>query len=328
MAKLSLTLACWDYDRTRPLIDGRVRPEGIDLNFVCLPPEETFWRQVRHQEFDASEFSLSYLSFLRSRSDFPYIGVPVFPSRMFRHSCIYVHTGSGIVRPEDLAGKTVGVPAYQMTATVVMRGLLQHEYGLEPERMRWLYAREDIFPWTPPAGLRLERIRPDQDIDAMLESGEIDALLTARKPPAFVRGSSRVARLFPDYRAAEQAYFAKTGFFPIMHTIILREEIQARHPWAAQSLFKAFSEAKRLCYEDLEEAAALKYCLPWLLDEAERTREVMGQDFWPYGLGSNRLAIETLVGYSYEQGLAARRIPAEELFAAVTQDPYTKTAVG
>lgn len=328
MAKLSLTLACWDYDRTRPLMDGRVQPEGIDLNFVCLPPEETFWRQVRHQEFDASEFSLSYLAFLRTRTDFPYVGVPVFPSRMFRHSCIYVHTGSGIERPEDLAGRTVGVPAYQMTATVVMRGLLQHECGLPPERMRWVYAREDIFPWTPPPSLDIRRIGTGQDIDAMLETGEIDALLTARKPPAFVRGSPSVARLFPDYRAAEEAYFQKTGFFPIMHTIVLREQIQQRHPWVAQSLFKAFAEAKRICYEDMAEAAALKYCLPWLLDEVERTRRVMGEDFWPYGLEANRAAIETLVQYSHEQGLASRRIPPEELFAQATFDPYTKTAVG
>ena len=320
---MSLTLACWDYDRTRPLLDGRVQPEGIDLNLICLPPEETFWRQVRHQEFDASEFSLSYLTFFRSREDWAYIGIPVFISRSFRHSCIYVNTGSGIERPEDLAGKKVGVPGYQMTAAVWMRGLLQHEYGLPPEMMSWVYSREDIFPWNPPAGLSIRRISPDQTLNGMLESGEIAGLLTARKPPSFVKGSPRVARLFPNHRAAEEDYFRRTGLFPIMHTVMLRREIQERYPWAAQSLFKAFEEARRLCYEDMQEAAALKYTLPWLLAEVERTEKVMGRDFWPYGLEANRQTIETLVQYSHEQGLAARRVPIEELFAEVTFDQYS-----
>lgn len=323
MAKLTLTLACWDYDRTRPLMDGRVQPEGIDLNFVCLPPEETFWRQVRHGEFDASEFSLSYLTFFRSREDWAYIGIPVFVSRSFRHSCIYVNAESGIQRPEDLAGRRVGVPGYQMTATVWMRGLLQHEYGLPPNRMSWVYSREDIFSWTPPVDLSIQRIPADKTLDGMLESGEIAALLTARKPPSFVKGSPRVARLFPDHRAAEEDYFRRTGLFPIMHSVIVRREIQEKHPWVAQSLYKAFAEAKRLCYEDMQEAAALKYSLPWLLDEVERTQEVMGRDFWPYGLRENRHTVETLVQYSHEQGLAARRVPPEELFADVTFDQYS-----
>jgi 4,5-dihydroxyphthalate decarboxylase len=323
MAKLPLTLACWDYDRTRPILDGRVQPEGIDLNPVCLPPEETFWRQVKHQEFDVSEFSLSYLTSLRSQGDWAYIGVPVFISRMFRHSCIYINTGLGITRPEDLAGKVAAVPGYQMTATVWMRGMLQHDYNLPPQRLNWVYSRDDIYKWNPPKDLRLDRIPQGKSLDGMLESGEIAALLTARRPPSFVKGSPKVARLFPDYRVAEEDYFRRTGLFPIMHTVIVRKEIQEQHPWVAQSLFKAFQEAKRLCYEDMQEAAALKYSLPWLLDEVQRTEKVMGKDFWPYGLEQNRHTIETLAQYSHEQGLSERLMRIEELFAGVTFDQYS-----
>ncbi len=323
MAKLPLTLACWDYDRTRPILDGRVQPEGIDLNPVCLPPEETFWRQVKHQEFDVSEFSLSYLTSLRSQGDWAYIGVPVFISRMFRHSCIYINTGLGITRPEDLAGKVAAVPGYQMTATVWMRGLLQHDFGLPPQRMNWVYSRDDIYKWNPPKDLRLDRIPAGKSLDGMLETGEIAALLTARRPPSFIKGSPKVARLFPEYRAAEEDYFRRTGLFPIMHTVIVRKEIQEKHPWVAQSLFKAFQEAKRLCYEDMQEAAALKYSLPWLLDEVQRTEKVMGKDFWPYGLEQNRHTIQTLTQYSFEQGLSERLMPIEELFAGVTFDQYS-----
>jgi len=323
MTKVPLTLACWDYDRTLPLMDGRVRPEGIDLNVVCLPPEETFWRQVRHREFDVSEFSLAYLTHFRSESPWEYVGIPVFLSRMFRQSCMYINTAAGVQRPEDLAGKTVGVPAYQMTATVWLRGLLQHEHDLAPGRIRWVYSREDIFPWNPPAGLSLQRIQPGQTLDAMLEAGEIAALFTARKPPSLLRGSPHVARLFPDYRAVEEDYFRRTGFFPIMHTVILRNEIQAKHPWVAQSLFKAFDEARRLCYREMEDATALKYTLPWLLDDVERMQRLMGKDFWPYGLGPNRKTLEALVQYTYEQGLAGRPLSIEELFADSTFDQYS-----
>ncbi|MDR7540007.1 MAG: ABC transporter substrate-binding protein [Armatimonadota bacterium] len=323
MTKLSLTLACWDYDRTRPLMDGRVQAEGLDLNLICLPVEEIFWRQVRHQEFDVSEFSLAYLTHFRSRGDWEYVGIPVFLSRMFRHGCVYINTRAGIRCPQDLAGKPVGLPAYQMTATVWVRGLFQHEYGLPPERVTWLYSREDIFPFDPPPGLSLRRIGPGQSLSAMLEAGEIVALITARKPEAFVTGSGAVGRLFPDYRAAEEDYFRRTGIFPIMHTLVVRAEIARRHPWVPQSLYKAFDQARQLCYQDMAEAAALKYSLPWLLDEVERTQRLMGQDFWPYGLEPNRRALETLVRYAHEQGLAARLIPIEQLFAEGTLDQYS-----
>lgn len=316
MPNLSLSIACWEYDRTRPLMNGQIKPEGIDLHFTCLRPEETFARQVRHQEFDVSEFSLSYLVFLRSRGDWPYIGIPVFLSRFFRHSCIYIHSRAGIEQPQDLAGKTVGVPWYPMTAAVWMRALLQHEFDLAPDKMTWLYA-EDVFPWTPPDGLSLHRLARGQSLEAMLESGEIAALFTARQPAPFLGGSPNVRRLFPNYRALEEEYFRRTRLFPIMHTLIVRREIAERYPWVPAHLFQAFEQAKQLCYQDLHETDALRFTLPWLMDEAERTERVMGKDFWPYGIEANRHVVQSLIRYSHEQGLAAREIPIEEVFARV-----------
>lgn len=318
MANLSLTLACWDYDRTRPLIDGRIRPEEIDLHFTILRPEETFARQIERQEFDVSEFSLSYFVFLRSRGNFPYTGIPVFLSRFFRHSCVYVNTQAGITAPADLQGKTVGVPWYPMTAAVWARAFLQHDYGLAPDKVRWVYM-QDVFPWTPPAGLALELIAPDQTLDALLESGQIAALITARQPAPFRQRSPKVARLFPNYRQVEEDYFQRTRLFPIMHTVILRKEIRDQYPWAAASLFNAFEQAKQLAYQDLHEADALKFMLPWLLDETERTERIMGTDYWAYGFQVNRHTVSSLIRYSHEQGLAARAIPVEELFERIDE---------
>lgn len=316
MAYLKLTMACWEYDRTLPLMQGDIQPEGIDLSFTCLRPEHTFQRQVERHEFDVSEFSLSYHTFLTARGDWPYIGIPVFLSRFFRHSCIFINTHAGIREPRDLIGKTVGVPWYPMTAAVWMRGMLAHDYGVTPDKLNWLYA-QDVFPWTPPPGLALARIAPDRSLDAMLETGEIAALLTARQPPAFQNGSPNVARLFPDHRAVEEAYFTRTRLFPIMHTVVVRREIVVQHPWVATSLFNALAQAKALAYQDLHETDALRFTLPWLLDEAERTERVMGRDFWPYGLEPNRHVVETLVKYSHEQGLASREVPIRELYVPI-----------
>jgi 4,5-dihydroxyphthalate decarboxylase len=320
MPKLALTLACWDYDRTRPLMDGRVQVEGIDLNWICLRPVENFERQIRNHEFDVSEFSLSYLTFLRSRGDWEYIGIPVFPSRTFRHSCIYVNTSAGIQRPQDLIGKRVGVPHYPMTAAVWIRQLLMSDYQMRPEQLKWFYAGAPLFSWNPPSSLALTRIAAGKSLDGMLEEGELDALISVEKPASFLQGSPNVERLFKDYRAIEEEYYARTKLFPIMHTLIVRREIQQKHPWVAMSLFKAFQQAKNLCYRDLLETDAPKYTLPWQGAEAERTEQLMGKDFWPYGIEKNRHVIETLVRSSCEQGLAAREIPVQELFARETHE--------
>ncbi len=320
MPKLTLTLACWDYDRTRPLMDGRVKVEGIDLNCVCLPPVENFTRQILHHEFDVSEFSISYLTYLRSRGDWDYIGIPVFLSRVFRHSSIYINAGAGIARPQDLIGKPVGVPHYPMTAAVWIRQFLQSDYGARPEQMLWFHEGQRLFPWTPPQALSLTQIPTGKSLDAMLESGELAALISVLRPAPFVQGSRNVKRLFEDYRAVEEEYYTRTKLFPIMHTLIVRREIQDKYPWVAVTLFEAFRQARDICYQDMLETDALKYSLPWLHSEAEQTRKLMGKDFWPYGLEKNRHVIETLVRSSVEQGLAAREIPIRELFAPETHE--------
>lgn len=323
MSKLQVSVACWDYDRTRGILNGSIQPEGLEVIPICLPPEETFWRQVRHKEFDVSEMSLSYYTLFRSRGEDDFVAIPVFVSRMFRHSCIYISTEAGITKPQDLRGKKIGLPGYQMTATVWMRGLLQHEYGVAPTDVEWLYSREDIFPWQPPPGLRIQRIPSGATLDEMLQNGEIAALLTARKPPSFAAGSPKVKRLFPNFREEEIAYYKKTRIFPIMHTVVIKRELYDRHPWIAQSLFKAFSQAKERCYQDLSEAAALKYSLPWLLAEVEEEKQVLGDDIWPYGIEANRPTLEALTQYSFEQGLASRVMKLEELFAPETFDQYS-----
>jgi 4,5-dihydroxyphthalate decarboxylase len=323
MGKLQVSLACWDYDRTRGLLDGSIKAEGLEIIPICLPPEEAFWRQVRHKEFDVSEMSLSYYTLFRSQGEDDFIAIPVFVSRIFRHSCIYISTKAGIKKPQDLKGKKLGLPAYQMTATVWMRGLLHHEYGVAPTDVEWFYSREDIFSWNPPIKLKIQRIPAGATLDEMLQAGEIAALLTARKPPSFAAGSPKVKRLFPNFKEEEIAYYKKTKIFPIMHTIVIKREIYNKHPWIAQNLFNAFTQAKEKCYREMNEAAALKYTLPWLLSEVEEEKAILGEDFWPYGIEPNRPTLEALVQYSHEQGLAVRPMKLEELFAPETFDQYS-----
>jgi len=326
MAKLSITLACWDYDRTRPLMDGTIQPEGVELNYLPLPPSESFWRMIRYQEFDVSEMSLASYTILRSRGEAPFIAIPVFPSRIFRHGCIYINTASGIQRPEDLAGKRMGVPEYQMTAAVWIRGLLQHEYNVPPESIHWFYGGQEEPRKEPviaalPKGVRVEPIPPGKTLAGMLEEGELDALGTPQLPSPFLRRSPRVRRLFPNFREVEEAYFRKTGLFPIMHTIVIKESLYRAHPWLARSLFKAFEAAKELCYRNLYETSALKCTLVWLIDEVERERAILGEDYWPYGFEANRHVLETLTQYLVEQGLTERKVDPQELFAPNTLEP-------
>jgi 4,5-dihydroxyphthalate decarboxylase len=326
MHKLTLTLACLDYDRTRPLLDGSIEPEGIELIGVVCPPNETFYRMLRFREFDISEMSLSNYAALVARGDRSFVGVPVFPSRTFRHSCIFIHTGSGVERPEDLAGKRIGQPSYEMTAAVYARGLLQHEYGVQPDSVHWFQGRLEATgdrlrqPSEPPAGIRLDWISPGETLSAMLEAGALDALITTDLPSPFLRGSPMVRRLFPNFKQVEQDYFRGTGIFPIMHTIVIRAEVYERNPWIARSLYKAFSAARDHAYREAYEAGALTLTLPWLIDAVEETRAVMGNDYWPYGIASSRPTLEALTQYLVDQGLAPRRVAVEELFAPNTLD--------
>jgi 4,5-dihydroxyphthalate decarboxylase len=324
MADLHLTLACWDYDRTRALADGRIRPEGIDLTYIPMEMPESFFRMLHFGEFDASEMSLGWYTRTVFSDPRPFVALPVFPSRMFRHSCIYVHDGSGIDAPSDLAGRTVGCPEYGMTAAVWIKGILGDHYGVAVDSVRYRTGGLDQpgrreAPLDLPAGIEMEHIGDDRTLSDMLEAGEIDALYSAHMPPCFAAGSPNVRRLFDDYATEERAFLERTGIFPIMHTVVVRADVLARQPWVAQSLRKAFDAAKDLAVHDLYEAAALKTSLPWALAEAERCRTLFGTaDFWPYGLEPNRTTLETFLRYCHEQGLTPRRLSPEELFPPST----------
>ncbi|MGA2109479.1 MAG: ABC transporter substrate-binding protein [Syntrophorhabdales bacterium] len=328
MGKLKFTLACSLYDRTHALFDGTVVPEGLDLNFIPLEVEEIFWRQLRHEEFDGSEMSFSSYTMTRSRGDDRFVAIPVFTSRFFRHSCVYVNASKGISRPEDLRGKTVGVPEYQMTAAVWLRGIFQHEYGVHPRDIRWRSGgqetpgREEKLSLQLPTDIDYEPIPPDKALSAMLEKGEIDALFTARTPSCFLRDSPNVRRLFENYGEIERAYYLKTRVFPIMHTIVIKRTSYEGNPWVAMSLYKAFLASKNVTLENMRHTFALHTSLPWLMSYVDEMRKLMGDDWWPYGIEKNRQTIEALCAYSYEQGLSLRHMTVEELFAPETFDEF------
>jgi 4,5-dihydroxyphthalate decarboxylase len=327
MSDIHLTLACEDYDRTRPLKDGTIKPEGIELNYVALEVEEIFWRMCRYEEFDAAELSMGAFLVAAAQGRRPFVAIPVFPSRTFRHRCIFVNTGSKIGKPEDLRGKRMGVPEYTMTAAVWLRGMFQHDYGVKPEEIHWIQAgeeqpgRKDRVDFDLPKGIRLDVVQ-DKTLNEMLESGAIDALMSPRMPSAFVAGSPRVARLFPDYRRAEMDYFRRTKIFPIMHVIVIRKNIYDANPWVAQSLYKAFSEAKDRCFSRLYDTNVLHVSLPWFSAAYEETRAAMGADYWPYGFAPNRDVLETLHGYLFEQGLIKQKLELETLFAPETREAF------
>jgi 4,5-dihydroxyphthalate decarboxylase len=328
MAKLKLSLACWDYDRTHALADGSVAAEGIDLVYLNLPVEETFFRMLRKQEFDCAEMSLSsYVLSLRQK-DPPFIAIPVFPSRFFRHSCIFVSARSGITRPEQLARKRIGVPEYQMTAAVWIRGVLADEFKVPPQSAQYLSGgleetgREEKLKLDLPAKFRVRPIGPQQTLSRMLAEGEIDALHSARVPSTLLSQPTAVRRLFEDYAAVELDYYRRTRIFPIMHTVVIRRELYRQHPWIAGSLYKAFAAAQKKTYADLGETAALKAMLPWLVAHVEQARREMGPDWWSYGLAPNRHVLETFLRYHREQGLSKRRLSVDDLFAPETAESF------
>jgi len=328
MTRLRLSLACWNYDRTRALADGSVRAEGIDLNTLVLHVEETFFRMLRNREFDVAEMSLSSYAVSASRDAPPFIAIPVFPSRFFRQSCIFVSGKSGIREPRDLIGKRIGTPEYQMTAPVWIRGILQDEYGVDPASVEYLTGgeeepgRDEKLKLDLPAKFKVTRIGAGQTLAAMLADGEIDALHAARIPSTFRSRPGTVRRLFENHVEVEQAYYRKTGIFPIMHTVVIRREIYEANRWIAQSLTKAFVEAKRRVYEDLYTTSALTTMLPWQVAQVETLRHDMGEDWWPYGLEVNRHVLDTFLRYHHEQGLSRRRLQPEELFAPETLSSF------
>jgi 4,5-dihydroxyphthalate decarboxylase len=329
MAKLRLNLACWNYDRTRALADGSVQPEGIDLNYLDLPVEETFFRMLRYREFEVAELSLSSYTVSIFGEQRPFIAIPVFPSRFFRHSCIYVNADADIRRPKDLIGKRIGTPEYQMTAPVWIRGILSEHYGVPVDSVTYYTGgeeepgRSEKIRLDLPPNIKVQPIGETQTLSAMLASGEIDALYTARMPSTFsLRRGAAVQRLFANYKEVEQEYYRKTRIFPIMHTVAIRRDVYEQNRWVAQALYKAFVEAQRRTYEDLYMTAALKAMLPWLTSHVEETRTLMGDDFWAYGFDSNRASLATFLRYHHEQGLSKRLLEPEELFAPETMQSF------
>ena len=328
MSRLKLSLACWGYDRVQALADGSIRPDGIDLNFQTLDVEETFFRMLRNREFDAAELSMSSYCVTLGRPDPGFVAIPVFPSRFFRHSCIFVSEKSGIRTPQDLVGKRIGVPEYQMTAPVWIRGILQDEYGIDPASVTYLTGgeeepgREEKLKLNLPAKFRLERIGPGKTLSRMLADGEIDALHTARAPSTFYSEPGKVRRLFPDFVDVEKAYFAKTGIFPIMHVVAIRRDVYEANRWVARSLMKAFVEAQKRTYAELRVSASLKTMLPWQIAAVEDTIATLGDEWWPYGLARNREGLATFLRYHHEQGLSPRRLEPEELFAPETLEEF------
>ncbi len=318
MANLRLTFACGPYDRTQALRDGTIRAEGIDLTYIALQPAEIFWRMLQYREFDVAEMSLSNYSMLVAGGNSPFIAIPVFPSRVFRHGYFFVNTAKGIAKPADLKGKRGGVPEYSMTAAVYMRGLLEHEYGVKPGDIEWLQGRADRLQHKAPPGVRIGQAQAGVELGDLLERGELDFLMTANNPLSFRRGAPNVRRLFPNYRELEQDYYRRTKIYPIMHTIVIRREIYERDPWIALSLYAALSKAKEYCYRLLVETGSPKASFAWLQPMIEEEQAIIGKDWFPYGITQNRPSIDALLQYSHEQGLSERRVTLEELFAPST----------
>lgn len=322
MEKLFLTVACGDYDRTKALQDGTVQPEGIRLNYLPLQAEEIFWRMGGHQEFDASEMSLSNQITMVSRGNAPFVAIPVFPSRFFRHSCVFINTESGIKGPQDLKGKKVGAPEYSITAAVWIRGMLQDDYGVKARDMEWLVGgqeetgRKERVTLKLPPEIKVSPIAPDKTLNGMLESGEIHALISARAPSSFVKGSPKVRRLFPNYKEVEMDYYKRTKIFPIMHVLVIRRGLYEQHPWVARSLYKAFCEAKERAIKAMHISNTLACTLPWLFAEIDQLKQIFGPDWWPYGIEPNRQLLETLIRYMGEQGLTDKAVKVEEIFAS------------
>lgn len=323
---LELSLACQDIDRTRALIDGRVTIEGCRLNIVTGKPEEIFQRAFRHQEFDISELSLATHLVTTARGAGPYIAIPAFVSRAFRHSAIYVRRDRGVDRPEALRGRKIGVPDFQQTAGVWARGLLADEYGLDRSDIQWRMGgleqpgREARIPLELKGKLTVEAIGPTQTLSQMLEEGELDGLIAPRPPRGY--GRNGIARLFPDARQAEEAYFRKTGMFPIMHAIGIRCTLVERHPWLPVNVYAAFRQARALAMETLMRVDTPPITHPWIAEEIARVKAVMGEDYWPYGIEENRSELNALMRYAEADGLIGAPVPIEALFAAATFDRF------
>jgi 4,5-dihydroxyphthalate decarboxylase len=327
MAKLKLSVAVGDYDRTRALIGGAVAIDGVEPVFMTLVPEEIFFRAVRAAEFDICELSLSSYTMKTAQGNSPYIAVPAFLSRTFRHNAVYVRTDR-VQKPADLKGRKVGVPEYQVTANVWVRAFLEDDYGVKPTDIHWIRGgieepgRREKLALKLPAGVRLDDAPAGATISALLEAGEIDGFIAPRPPKMAVQGPPNIGWLFADPVAAAKDYFKRTGFFPIMHVLGIRRELAERHPWLPGAVFKAFVQAKALAVQRLADTAAPSVSLPFVEETLKDARAAMGEDFWSYGVEPNRKVLDYFLGQHHAQGLSSRRVGVDELFHPATYETF------
>jgi 4,5-dihydroxyphthalate decarboxylase len=326
MGEISLTLACTVSDRSRPILDGRVMIPGCRL--ITLPGEsdDIFRRALRDRAFEITELSMASHIVTTARGDSPYVAVPVFLSRAFRHSAMYIRTDRSIAGPADLRGKTIGLREYQQTMALWIRGLLRDAHGIDAREIRWRTGGlerpgggERIAIDLPP-DIDLKQVGPADTINDLFAAGELDAVVSGQPPSCFTKGTAPVARLFPDYRNAEIAYHRSTGFFPIMHCIAIRKDVVSAYPWLAVELFRAFAKAKALAMADLQASNILRVSLPWVAVEYETARSLMGANFWPYGFKANVEELGAMLDYAASDGLISRRLDPAELFDPSTLD--------
>ena len=328
MKKVHLTVAVSDYDHVRDFTRGDVEAEGIEITYLKLLHEEIFYRFIYFREWDVSEISFAKYCSLISQNDDTLTAIPVFPSRMFRLSSFYVHRDGNVKKPEDLAGKKVGIPEWAQTAAVYTRGYLVHQVGIPLADIAWYQAGVNKAGRTEKVNLKLpEKVRctpvPDRSLNDLLLSRELDAVLTARPLQSFSDGNPEIVRLFPDFHTAEENYWRETGIFPIMHTVAIRTEVLKKYPWAAMNLFKAFEEAKRRSVERALDTSSSRFPIPWGFEYAARARKMFGQDYWPYGIEANRVTLESFLQFAYEQGICHRLLKPEELFPREVQSSFT-----
>ncbi|NPT46291.1 ABC transporter substrate-binding protein [Paraburkholderia sp. 1N] len=328
MSKLQLSVAVGNYDRIRPMVDGEVQIEGVDPVFMLQDPEEIFFRAFRHADYDICELSLSSYSVKTAAGTSPYIAIPVFPSRAFRHTSIYVRTDRGIERPEDLKGKHIGVPEYQLTANVWVRLFLEGDYGVKPSDVTWVRGgyedatRVEKISLHLPDDVKLETAPEGRTISELLADGEIDAVIGPRAPSCFDRRHPHVKYLFENPHKTAADWYARTNLFPIMHTLGIRKTIAERHPWLPGALLKAFENSKALALTRLSDTSATKVTLPFVEDQLGAARKLMGTDFWPYGFAKNEHVVNRFLERHHAEGLSSRRLEARDLFHPATLESF------
>lgn len=325
--KLPLTLAITHYEHVSDLTSGRVAVDGVDLNAQELQTEEIFFREIVYRDFDVSEISMAKYCSMRSQGDDSLIAIPVFPSRVPRHSAIYVRRGGPVSEPRDLTGKRVGIPEWAETALVYTRGALVHQYGLDLAAINWVQGgvneagRTEKVALKLPQGVSVTPVR-DKSLDAMLVSGELDAVMCAHPPDSFTDGTGGIRRLFEDFITVEERYVRETGIFPIMHTVVVKNRVLDRDPWVAMNVFKAFEEAKRRSIERMLFIGVSHVPIPWCYERARQALDVFGKTYWPYGIEDNRTTLEAFLQYAFEQGICHRRLQPEEIFAEQVQQHF------